>query len=452
MRLGFSLLTTALATAGCGGSDIDPGDPGDPGDPVEPGDVTGLASSAGSSRVEPVPGCPGDNGGITLPPGFCASVFADNLGRARHMAVTPSGDVFVVIDPPPGATEPSHVVALRDADHDGAAEITQIVADDGGNGIAWVDGMLYVAPDDRIVRYALSDGDLVPTRGPEVVVSGLPGTGDHHRKTIVPIGGQLYVNIGSASNACQVENRVPHSPGIDPCPELCERAGVWRFSMAYLGQSMTSGHRVATGVRNANALGANARGELWAAPNGRDQLHDNWPELFTLEQDMRLPSEEIFAIREGADHGWPYCYHDPVRDQMMLAPEYGGDGTIVGRCANVATPALSMPAHWAPLGLTFYDGTQFPESFRGGAFIANHGSRFDVNGVGDPGYNVVFVPFTGDAPSGSWETFATGFTGGGLPLPDAARHRPVGLAVMPDGALLISDDKGGRIWKVTYQQ
>ncbi len=442
-RLGFNLLITALATAGCGGSDDI--------DPVEQAEVIGPGSSPAGSG-EAAYDCPGDNGGITLPAGFCASVFADDLGRARHMAVTPTGDVFVVIDPPQGATEPSHVVALRDADHDGAAEIKQIVADDGGNGIAWADGMLYVAPDDRIVRYALSDGDLVPTRGPEVVVSGLPATGDHHRKTIVPVGGQLYVNIGSATNACQVENRVPHSPGIDPCPELCERAGVWRFSMAHLGQSMDSGHRVATGVRNANALGADTRGNLWAAVNGRDQLHDNWPELFSLEQDMRLPSEEIFAIRDGDDHGWPYCYHDPIRGQMMLAPEYGGDGTIVGRCAHVATPALTMPAHWAPLGLTFYDGTQFPESFRGGAFIANHGSRFDVNGVGDPGYNVVFVPFAGDSPSGSWESFATGFTGGGLPLPDAARHRPVALAVMPDGALLISDDKGGRIWKVTYQQ
>lgn len=433
------------AAAGCsgdGGSDPLYEQP-DVRDDVEP-----PASGVSEGQAGAV--CAGDNGGITLPAGFCATVFADGLGRARHMAVTPSGDVFVVIDPPNGATEPSHVVALRDADHDGTAETQEVVADVGGNGIAWADGQLYVAPDDRVVRYELPDGALEPTRGPEVVIAGLPATGDHHRKTIVPVDGKLYVNIGSATNACQVENRVPHSPGVVPCPELCDRAGIWRFSAADLGQSMADGHRVATGVRNANALGHDANGKLWAAVNGRDQLHDNWPELFTPAQDMRLPAEEIYAIREGDDHGWPYCYHDPERGQMMLAPEYGGDGTIVGRCANVATPALSMPAHWAPLGITFYAGQLFPERFRGGAFIANHGSRFDANAVGDPGYNVVFVPFADGAPSGSWEPFATGFTGGGLPLPDAALHRPVATAVMPDGALLISDDKGGRIWKVTY--
>ncbi|MBA3405713.1 MAG: PQQ-dependent sugar dehydrogenase, partial [Gemmatimonadaceae bacterium] len=325
----------------------------------------GDDSDAASRQV-----CAADNGGITLPDGFCASVFADGLGRARHMAVTPSGDVFVVIDPPPmppGTTEPSHVVALRDADGDGTAEISQIVAEEGGNGIAWADGMLYIAPDDQIVRYALPDGQLMPTGQPEVVISGLPSDGDHHRKTVVPVGGDLYINMGSASNACQVVNREPLSPGVDPCPELEVRAGVWRFDAADLGQTLDDGVRFATGIRNTNALGRDADGTLWAANNGRDQLSDNWPALFTPAQDLLLPSEEVYAIRSGDDHGWPYCYHDPVRDEMMLAPEYGGDGTTVGRCAPVATPDLTMPAHWAPLGIAFYNGDVFPERFRGGA-------------------------------------------------------------------------------------
>jgi glucose/arabinose dehydrogenase len=136
---------------------------------------------------------------------------------------------------------------------------------------------------------------------------------------------------------------------------------------------------------------------------------------------------------------------------MMLAPEYGGNGRVQGRCATIPPPALALPAHWAPLGMVFYDGRQFPARYRGGAFIANHGSRFDASGVGNPGYNVVYVPFANGAPSGPWEEFAAGFAGSGLPLPDAAAHRPVGVAVMPDGALLISDDKAGRIWRVTYR-
>lgn len=398
--------------------------------------------------------CAADNGGITLPAGFCASVFADGLGRARHMAVTPSGDVYVVIDPPPmppGTTEPSHVMALRDADGDGTAEIKQMVSDIGGNGIAWADGYLYVAADDRIVRYALPDGQLMPASGPEVVVSGLPVSGDHHRKTVVPFGGNLYVNIGSASNACQVVNRMPMSPGIDPCPELPTRAGIWRFAAGALGQTLADGTRFASGVRNTNALWHDGNGTLWAANNGRDQLAENWPALFTPAQDMQLPAEEVYAVRQGDDRGWPYCYYDPTRNQMILAPEYGGNGTLVGRCSTIATPALTMPAHWAPLGIAFYTGDKFPARFRGAAFIANHGSRFDANAVGDPGYNVIAIPFANGAPSASWESFATGFAGTARPLPGAARYRPVGVTEMPDGTLLISDDKIGRLWKVAFQ-
>jgi glucose/arabinose dehydrogenase len=392
--------------------------------------------------------CPGDNGGITLPDGFCATVYADQLGHARHMAVTPSGDVLVAIAPS-DAGDPGHVTALRDADRDGVAEVVEVVANVGGNGIAWAGGMLYVAASDRIVAFALPDGAYVPERS-QILISGLPVGGDHNAKTIVPVGESLYVNHGSATNACQVENRVLHSPGLDPCPELSSRAGVWRFAAAQVSQQSGQGARFAAGIRNANALAVDGSGTLWAAVNGRDQLHENWPELFDEDIDLRLPGEDVVALHEGDDRGWPYCYHDPERGRMMLAPEYGGDGEIQGRCAAIAPPALALPAHWAPLGMAFYGAGQFPARYRGGAFIANHGSRFDVNATYNPGYNVVFVPFADGAPAGPWEEFAAGFTGGGLPLPDAAAHRPVGVAVMPDGALLISDDKAGRIWRVTY--
>jgi glucose/arabinose dehydrogenase len=425
--------------------------------------AAGLVAGCGDSQIKDVSGlnvddpggdpppaeCAGDNGGITLPAEFCATVFADELGRARHMAVTPSGDVMVAIAPPRGTMEPGHVTALRDADHDGVAEVVQVVTELGGNGIAWADDTLYVAASDRIVAYALSDGALAP-EGARVVISGLPATDDHTAKTVVPVGDSLYVNHGSASNACQVENRVLHSPGVDPCPELCVRAGIWKFSARKTDQVFDGSGRVATGLRNTNAMALAGDGTVWGAINGRDQLHENWPELFTEAQDLLLPGEDVVAIREGMDHGWPYCFSDPETHTMLLAPEYGGDGVMQGRCKAIEPPPLSMPAHWAPLGMAFYGGSAFPERFHGGAFIANHGSRFDANAVGNPGYNVVFVPFT-DGKPGTWEEFATGFTGGGLPLPDAAIYRPVGVALMPDGALLISDDKVGRIWRVTYQ-
>lgn len=394
--------------------------------------------------------CAADNGGITLPPGFCASVFADQIGRARHMAVTSTGDVFVAIAPPPKKEIPARVVALRDADGDGKAEIIEQALEIGGNGIAWQNDALFVATSDQIVRFALGAGSLVPER-PEVIVSGMPKDGDHAAKTVVVAGDAIYVNRGSGTNSCQERNRELHSPGIDPCPELAVRAGVWRYAAGLPQQVADDGVRFATGVRNANALAVAPDGALWAAVNGRDQLHENWPELFTEAQDLQLPSEEIAQLRQGEDRGWPYCYHDPIRDDMMLAPEYGGDGTVTGRCETVSNPQAWLPAHWAPLGAVFYTGAQFPGRYRGGMFVANHGSRFDMqNETGNPGYNVVFVPFENGQP-GAWEEFAGGFTAGLLPLPEAAPHRPVAVAEMPDGALLISDDQSGRIWRVVYQ-
>lgn len=426
----------ALAVGACGDPDHPEIPPPDA--PVPPDGPGGPGGHA----------CPGDNGGITLPDGFCATVFADGLGRARHLAVTPSGDVFVAIAPPAGTSEPGRVVALRDADRDGVAETVQEVLDLGGNGIAWQDGWLYVAPNDRIVRFVLGDGALVPER-PEVLVAGLPIGGDHEFKTVLPVGDALYVNRGSATNSCQVENRALGSPGLDPCPELCERAGVWRYKVGKLGQPADR-PPFATGVRNANALAVDRDGTLWAVVNGRDELHENWPERFTPEEGLRLPSEQIVALREGDDRGWPYCYHDPLRDDMMLAPEYGGDGATIGRCAAIPNPEGWLPAHAAPLGAVFYEGRQFPARYQGGLFVANHGSRFHEGDAGEvPGYNVVFIPFEGGAP-GAWQEFAAGFAAGMRPLPEAAPHRPVDVEVMPDGALLISDDVGGRIWKVTY--
>jgi glucose/arabinose dehydrogenase len=402
--------------------------------------------------------CAPDNGGITLPDGFCAAVVADDVGRARQLVVSPTGALYVAVADAPDGSVTGGVLALKDLDGDGDADRTERFGTKGGNGIAYGFGHLFFAQDDRVVRYLLPPWRFLPVGGPRTVVSGLPTSGDHKNKTVVlggigPYLGTMFVNIGSASNACQVENRVPHSPGVDPCPELPVRAGVWQFAAFRSDQQQDDGRRFAKGLRNMVALDINPRdGRLYGVQNGRDQLSELWPEIFTPAQDLVLPSEELFRIDRGADYGWPYCFHDPERGKV-LAPEYGGDGTLEGRCADVREPLSVFPAHWAPLSMLFYTGHQFPARYRRGTFVAFHGSRFEPEGQpAGPGYNVVFLPFEANGqPADDYEVFADGFAGPGLPLPDAALHRPVGLAQGPDGSLYISDDKGGRIWRVVYR-
>jgi glucose/arabinose dehydrogenase len=377
-------------------------------------------------------------------------VFARDVGLARHMAVRPNGDLYVAINNARDGTKGA-VLALRDTDGDGRADQRQRFFEDGGNGIAWREGFLYFAPNDRIVRFAIAENALVPSASPAVLVSGLPADGDHVSKTIVLDGPRMFVNFGSASNTCQVQNRVAFSPGKNPCPELPVRAGVWRFSASTLGQTPSSGTHVATGTRNMVALALNpSDGHLYGVQNGRDQLFENWPNLFDARDDALLPAEEYFRIDEGKDYGWPYCYYDPIRKRNVLAPEYGGDGRIIEMCSSKEQPLGTFPAHWAPLGMLFYTGSQFPDKYRHGVFIAFHGSRFDPRfQPAGPGYNVVFQPLNGNRPKGKFQTFADDFAAGN-PTPTGAAHRPVALAQGPDGSLYISDDKGGFIYRVFY--
>ncbi|MBA2292269.1 MAG: PQQ-dependent sugar dehydrogenase [Gemmatimonadales bacterium] len=396
--------------------------------------------------------CDADNGGLELPSGFCAIVVAKDVPLARHMAVHANGDLYVALDNKVDGSIIGGILGLRDTDGDGRADVRVRFGPTGGNGIALRGNQLYFAPDDRVIRYDLANGALLPAGPPVTVVSALPSTGDHHRKTVVLDGaGGMFVNIGSEGNACQVQNRVPFSPGIDPCPELATRAGVWYFNANATGQVQASGSRFATELRNMNALAINpADGALYGIQLGRDQLFDNWPTLFTERDDARLPAEELFRIDRGQSYGWPYCYYDGQRNKKVLAPEYGGDGKIVGRCGTRALPLDEYPAHWSPLSMLFYTGTQFPKQYEGGLFVAFHGSRFDPSlQPAGPGYVVTFVPWHKGKPRGQYKTFADGFDGG-TPTPMGAAHRPVGLAQAPDGSLYISDDKGGWIWRVIY--
>jgi len=394
--------------------------------------------------------CDPDNGGLILPDGFCALVVAKDIGRARHIAVRPNGDLYVALNNAPDA--PGGVMALRDLDGDGRADVMQKFGPTGGNGVAWSNGQLYFSPDDRVLRYDFAGDELVPSAEPAVVVSGLPATGDHARKTVVLDGqGTMYVNIASASNTCQVENRVPFSPGVDPCPELPIRAGVWQFLATGTNQVQSDGVRFVTETRNLNALAINpSDAQLYGVQNGRDQLFENWPTLFDARDDALKPAEELFRLEAGKAYGWPYCFYDPLQKRKVLAPEYGGDGSIVGRCATRALPLDTYPAHWAPLSMLFYTGTQFPKQYRGGLFIAFHGSRFDPSlQPAGPGFEVTFTRWTDRGPQGRFHAFADGFAGGD-PTPAGAAHRPVGLAQAADGSIFVSDDKAGWIWRVMY--
>jgi glucose/arabinose dehydrogenase len=247
-----------------------------------------------------------------------------------------------------------------------------------------------------------------------------------------------------------VRDRVAGSPGQRPCQELAGRAGIWRFSAEATNQRYSPKERYATGIRNAEGLAIHpGDGALFATQHGRDQLSDNWPKLFTAKESAELPAEELLRVQRGGDYGWPYCYYDQHQARMVLAPEYGGDGKKVGECAQKLGPAAAYPGHWAPMALLFYTGSLFPEKYRNGGFIAFHGSW---NRAPEPqaGYNVVFQPFAEGKPQGDYEVFADGFAGG-KKEPGTAAHRPAGLAQGPDGALYVSDDNGGRIWRITYQ-
>ena len=301
------------------------------------------------------------------------------------------------------------------------------------------------------MRYALPAGALAPNRSPEVVVSGLPLTGDHPMHPFrIDAQGALYVDLGSATNSCQVENRMPNSPGIGPCTELETRGGIWRYDANRTGQRFSPAERFVTGLRNGEGIAFDSAGRMFATQHGRDQLRENWPSLYTPQQGADEPAEELVQLEQGADYGWPYCYFDLTQHKLVLAPEYGGDGgKTVGLCTDKRAPVAAFPAHWAPNDLVLYDGDQFPATYRGGAFIAFHGSW---NRAPSPqgGYNVVFQPLTDGKASGDYVIFADGFAGA-VEEPGQAAHRPSGLAVGPDGALYISDDQRGRIWRVTYR-
>ncbi|HET8656221.1 MAG TPA: PQQ-dependent sugar dehydrogenase [Longimicrobiaceae bacterium] len=419
-------------------------------------DTTGAAANPPAAAAA-LPACDADNGGITLPQGFCAVVVSASVSpkgtAARQVAVAQNGTVYIAVQGKRNAettAERGGVVAVRDTNGDGKADTTAFFGPEGGSGIDIEGNDLYFATNTAVLHYKLGDG-LTPVSGPDTLVEGLPGEHGHTAKSIaLGPSDQLWVNIGSPTNDCQAieHDREAGYKGLDPCPQLQDRAGVWLFSASKPHQHESDGQRWATGIRNAMGLAYNTADQtLYGTQHGRDQLN-LWPG-FTAEDNATRPAEELQRLTKGADFGWPYCYFDTKAQKRVLSPEYGGNGTEVGRCAQYQTPLVSFPGHWAPNDLIFYTGNQFPAHYQGGAFIAFHGS-WNRAPLPQAGYKVVFVPWVNGQPSQNYETFADGFAGK-TPEPGTAAHRPMGLAQGPDGSLYITDDSGNTVWRVMYR-
>jgi glucose/arabinose dehydrogenase len=329
---------------------------------------------------------------VSVPRGFTVEVYAEGLPGARWLALGPDGLPYV--------SQPSagRVIRLPDDDGDGRADsvVDVVTGLDRPHGLAFRGDTLYVAETGRVVR-------LVPgVATPQVMVDGLP-TGGHWTKTLVfGPDGMLFVSIGSSCNVCDE---------ADP-----RRAAVMRYRA-----DGSAAERFAWGLRNSVGLAFHpVTGELWATNNDRDWLGDD------------LPPERINILRVGRYYGWPECY-------LPLAsnPEYPD-----AACSGVEPPAIAFQAHSAPLGIAFYTADRFPPEFRGDAFMAYHGSW---NRTVPTGYKLVHVNVVAGRPE-SIRDFVTGFR----TATGETWARPVSLLVMPDGTLLVSDDHGGRVFRVRY--
>ena len=391
-----------------------------------------------------------DNSGLTLPAGFSATVIAENLGGARHLAITPQGDIYVRVR----ALQNGKGILVLHENASGKADIKSSFGTFPGTGVAIKNGYLYASSDEEVFRFKLNaNNQVIDPNKPEKIVTGLIARHEHEPKAItLDNAGYLYVNIGAFSNSCQVKDRQKGSMGQKGCPVLDSAAGIWRFSASKPNQHYGDGIRYATGFRNVVGMFWNQQdNQLFVMQHGRDQLHDIFPDLYTTKQSAELPAECMYALKKGVNGGWPYIYYDPFQHKKILAPEYGGDGKKEGSSSFI-NPVAAYPAHLAPDGLLFYTGNQFPAKYKNGAFIAFHGSW---NRAPEPqaGYFVVFQPFKNGMPSGKWEVFADGFAGtADQKAKGSALHRPCGLAQGPDGSIYVTDDTKGSLYKISYKK
>ena len=364
-----------------------------------------------------------------VPNGFEVNLFASGLAEPRIIRVAPNGDVFVaesgagrirVLRPGGnGAAQPSTFAS-------GLRYPFGIAFYPAGPNPQWV----YVGNTDAVVRFPYRNGDLAG-RGPaEVVVPHLP-VGGHSTRDVVfsPDGKIMYVSVGSASNAGEGMEKLSatallawqssHPLGA-AWGNQAERADVLAFDPDGKNRRV-----FATGIRNCVGMAvAASSGTLWCSTNERDGLGDN------------VPPDYITRVREGAYYGWPWYYIGAHED-----PRHAGERPELKD--KITVPDVLIQAHSASLGMTFYDATQFPAEYRGNIFAAEHGSW---NRSKRTGYKIIRVPLKDGAPTGEYEDFATGFV-----INDSeVWGRPVGVTVDKDGALLVSEDASGTIWRISY--
>jgi len=408
--------------------------------------VVSLTSALGAlaAIAFAAPAMAADNDGLTLAPGFSATVVQEGLGAGRHLVVAANGDIYLA--------SRDGLVAMRDKDHDGKVDETAKFGDVQGTEVRIYKDWLYVSDNVGVYRYPLKKGELAPSGAKQVVVAGFPMERQHADKTFaLDPKGTLYVNVGAPSNSCQQKDRQEGSMGQDPCPILEKYGGVWVFDGNKTDQTPVNGRRFATGMRNAVAIEWNAaQNELYSVIHGRDSIDTLFPALYNAEDNATRQAEEFHKIVDGGNYGWPYTFFDTKLGKRVVAPEYGGDAKKEPEAGKYPNPLVAFPAHWAPNDLLFYTGKNFPEKYQNGAFIAFHGSW---NRAPEPqaGYKVVFQPMKDGKPNGAYEVFADGFAGEMADNnPRNAKYRPVGLAIGPDGSLYISDSQKGRIWRVSY--
>ncbi len=374
---------------------------------------------------------------LVLPPGFSQSIVAEGLGGARHMAVNKQGGVYVKLS---RLKNGKGIIYLKDVKKDGKYIQQLAFGDYPGTGICIKGNYLYASSNDEVFRYLLNkDGEPENADKPEKIITGLVNHNRDNSKSIaVDNNNNIYVNVGSYINACLIDPKSKKAPY--PCPLLDSVAGIWQFKVNKLNQHYKDAVRYATGFKNVVGLDWNNQtNSLFIIQHGRGDLHNVYPELYSVEQDTKLPAETMYEVRKGADGGWPYNYYDPFLKKQILAPEYGGDGKKAGT-HKALQPVAVFPAHFGPNGMVFYTGHTFPSKYRNGAFIAFHGKSPDLQ----KGWMVGFVPFRNGKPAAGYETFADNF------LINKDQHKPCGIAQAPDGSIFVSDDSSGSIYRIQY--